>query len=181
MKINPVIPKLAFRYGLAGGVMAIVAFLVFFYLGQQPWRNLISFLIDILIIGLFSFLTIKDFRSNYNNGELRFYHGMSLGFICYTTVAFVFAVFYLVFMQWIEPDFLNLYIETAKSDMLLRKDMILQGVEVDPDVYFSEQLGTIDEITKSSLIFDSFLKKLIFGIFLAPIFSIVLRTRQGEN
>ena len=161
--------------------MAIVAFLVFFYLGQQPWRNLISFLIDILIIGLFSFLTIKDFRSNYNNGELRFYHGMSLGFICYTTVAFVFAVFYLVFMQWIEPDFLNLYIETAKSDMLLRKDMILQGVEVDPDVYFSEQLGTIDEITKSSLIFDSFLKKLIFGIFLAPIFSIVLRTGQGEN
>lgn len=161
--------------------MAIVAFLVFFYLGQQPWRNLISFLIDILIIGLFSFLTIKDFRSNYNNGELRFYHGMSLGFICYTTVAFVFAVFYFVFMQWIEPDFLNLYIETAKSDMLLRKDMILQGVEVDPDVYFSEQLGTIDEITKSSLIFDSFLKKLIFGIFLAPIFSIVLRTRQGEN
>lgn len=161
--------------------MAIVAFLVFFYLGQQPWRNLISFLIDILIIGLFSFLTIKDFRSNYNNGELRFYHGMSLGFICYTTVAFVFAVFYLVFMQWIEPDFLNLYIETAKSDMLLRKDMILQGVEVDPDAYFSEQLGTIDEITKSSLIFDSFLKKLIFGIFLAPIFSIVLRTRQGEN
>ncbi len=181
MKINPVIPKLAFRYGLAGGVMAIVAFLVFFYLGQQPWRNLISFLIDILIIGLFSFLTIKDFRSNYNNGELRFYHGMSLGFICYTTVAFVFAVFYFVFMQWFEPDFLNLYIETAKSDMLLRKDMILQGVEVDPDVYFSEQLGTIDEITKSSLIFDSFLKKLIFGIFLAPIFSIVLRTRQGEN
>jgi hypothetical protein len=155
MKINPVIPRLAFRYGLAGGVMAIVAFLVFFYLGQQPWRNLISFLIDILIIGLFSFLTIKDFRSNYNNGELRFYHGMSLGFICYTTVAFVFAAFYFVFMQWIEPDFLS--------------------------VYFSEQLASLEKITKSSLIFDSFLKKLIFGIFLAPIFSIVLRTRQGEN
>ncbi len=181
MKINPVIPRLAFRYGLAGGVMAIVAFLVFFYLGQQPWRNLISFLIDILIIGLFSFLTIKDFRSNYNNGELRFYHGMSLGFICYTTIAFVFAVFYFVFMQWIEPDFLSVFIDTAKSDMELRKDMMLLGIEADPEVYFSEQLASLEKITKSSLIFDSFLKKLIFGVFLAPIFSIVLRTRQGEN
>lgn len=181
MKINPVIPKLAIRYGLAGGLMAIVAYVVFFYLGQQPWRNLLSFILDILIIGLFSFLTIKDFRSNYNNGELRFYHGMTLGFICYTTIAFVFAVFYFAFMQWIEPDFLNLFIDTAKSDMELRKDMILQGVESDPQAYFSEQLASIDQITRSSLIFDSFLKKLIFGIFLAPIFSIVLRTRQGEN
>lgn len=179
MKINPVIPKLSFRYGLAGGLMAIVAFVVFFYLGQQPWRNLISFMLDILIVGLFSFLTIKDFRSNYNNGELRFYHGMSLGFICYSTIAFVFAVFYLIFMQWIEPDFLTLFVDTAKSDMVLRKDMILQGVETDPELYFAEQLASLDDITKSSLIFDSFLKKLIFGIFLAPIFSIVLRTRQG--
>lgn len=159
--------------------MAIVAFVVFFYLGQQPWRNLISFMLDILIVGLFSFLTIKDFRSNYNNGELRFYHGMSLGFICYSTIAFVFAVFYLIFMQWIEPDFLTLFVDTAKSDMVLRKDMILQGVETDPELYFAEQLASLDDITKSSLIFDSFLKKLIFGIFLAPIFSIVLRTRQG--
>ncbi len=179
MKINPVIPKLSFRYGLAGGLMAIIAFVVFFYLGQQPWRNLISFILDILIVGLFSFLTIKDFRSNYNNGELRFYHGMSLGFICYSTIAFVFAVFYLIFMQWIEPDFLTLFVDTAKSDMLLRKDMILQGVETDPELYFAEQLASLDDITKSSLIFDSFLKKLIFGIFLAPIFSIVLRTRQA--
>lgn len=84
-------------------------------------------------------------------------------------------------MQWIEPDFMNVFIDTAKSDMELRKDMILQGVEVDPEAYFSEQLASLEKITKSSLIFDSFLKKLIFGIFLAPIFSIVLRTRQGEN
>ncbi|OEK03421.1 hypothetical protein BFP97_18695 [Roseivirga sp. 4D4] len=179
MKINPIIPRLSFRYGLAGGLMAIVAFLVFFYLDQEPWRNLISFMLDILIVGLFSFLSIKDFRSNYNNGELRFYHGMSLGFICYSTIAFVFAIFYLVFMQWIEPDFLNMFIETAKSDMELRKDMILQGVESDPEIYFAEQLASLDKITKSSLIFDSFLKKLIFGIFLTPIFSIVLRTRQA--
>ncbi len=181
MKINPAIPKLSFRYGLAGGLMAIVAFLVFFYLGQQPWRNLISFMIDILIVGLFSFLAIKDFRSNYNSGELRFYHGMSLGFICYTTIAFVFAVFYLIFIEWVEPDFLTVFIETAKSDMELRKDMILMGVDTDPEAFFNQQLAALDEITKSSLIFDSFLKKLIVGIFLAPIFSIVLRTRQAQN
>lgn len=179
MKINPVIPKLSFRYGVVGGIMAIIAFVVFFYLDQQPWRNMISFLIDILIVGIFSFLSIKDFKSNYNNGELRFYHGMTLGFISYASTAMVFAAFYFVFMQWIEPDFLTEFIEIAKSDMLLRKDMIIQGVDINPEEFFQKQYDDLDLITKGSLVFDSFIKKLIFGIFLTPIFSILLRTRQA--
>lgn len=159
--------------------MAIVAFLVFYYLDQQPWRNLISFFLDILIVGLFAFLPIKDFKSNYNGGELRFYHGMTLGFISYATLASVFALFYFVFMNWIAPDFLSTFIEAAKSDMILRKEMIMQSAEGDKEAFFLKQLNGLDDITKSSLVFDSFLKKLVFGIFLTPIFSVVLRTRQA--
>lgn len=179
MKINPQIPRLSLRYGAVGGILAVVAFLVFFYLDQQPWRNLISFFLDILIVGLFAFLPIKDFKSNYNGGELRFYHGMTLGFISYATLAGVFATFYFIFMNWIEPEFLGTFIETAKSDMILRKDMIMQSADGDKEAFFQQQLNGLDDITKSSLIFDSFIKKLVFGIFLTPIFSIVLRTRQA--
>ena len=180
IKINPAIPKLGVKYGLVGGAMAILSFLVFFYLEQQPWRNLISFILDVLIVGVFCFLPIKDFKSSFNRDELRFYHGMTIGFISYLTVSFAFMVFYTVFINWVEPYFIIQYKQIQKEDMVNMKDLILAGVEDNPEEFFQSQLSMIDAITKSQLILDVFLKKLVIGLFLTPIFSIVLRTRQGQ-
>ncbi|GEM_PF-370959 len=179
-KINPAIPKLGLKYGLVGGIMAIISFLLFFYLDQQPWRNLISFILDIIIIGVFSFLPIKDFKSSFNGEELRFYHGMTIGFISYLAISFSFMVFYTGFINWIEPEFIVEYKAIQKEDMINMKDLILAGVEDNPEEFFEGQLEMVESITKSQLILDVFLKKVVIGLFLTPIFSIVLRTRQRQ-
>lgn len=180
MKIRPIIPKISGRYGLVGGVLAILSFVTFFYLDQQPWRNLISFLLDIVIIGLFCFLPIKEFKRDHNQNELRFYHGMTIGFISYLMTAFVFSIFYALFINVIEPSFMELYKSVQIDDMESMKEMIMGQVDENKEEFFQEQLSAISKITKSQLILDVFLKKAIIGLFLTPIFSIVLRTHKAQ-
>jgi len=180
MKIRPIIPKISGRYGLVGGVLAILSFVTFFYLDQQPWRNLISFLLDIVIIGLFCFLPIKEFKRDHNKNELRFYHGMTIGFISYLMTAFVFSIFYALFINVIEPSFMELYKSVQIEDMESMKEMIMGQVDENKEEFFQEQLSAISKITKSQLILDVFLKKAIIGLFLTPIFSIVLRTHKAQ-
>lgn len=174
-KINPQLRNLALRYGAVTALFTIIAFVVFYIMGQQPWRNLVSFLLDIFVIGVFLFLAIKDFKSSVNQGELRFYQGMTIGFIVYFIAAFGFSLFYFVLIQWIEPDFLSEFIKVAQEDLMVRKDMIVTALSEES---YNEQYSKMADTTVSVLIIDSFVKRVLIGLVLTPVFSILLRTHQ---
>ena len=175
IKINPRLTKLSGSYGLMSAGLTIVAFLVFYFLGQQPWRNLLSLILDVILIGLITFMATKDFRDNENVGELRFYHGMAIGFIIYTATALLFSLFYLLFITVEVPDFMDSYYISMVEFLESRKEFtIANGSEE----YYNEQLESLKDVSASGLTLDAFGKKIISGLFLAPVFSIVLRTRQ---
>ena len=180
MKIRPIVSRIGARYGLVAGVLAVVAYLTFYYLGLQPWRNLISFLVDIVIIGLFCFIPMREFKLEHNQGEFRFYHGMSIGFVSYLSVALVSSIFFAVFINWIEPSFMDTYKIVQLEEMKGMKEMITSRVDENPEEYFQKQLDAIASITKSQLILDVFLKKAIIGLFMTPILSLVLRTHKAQ-
>ena len=175
MKINPRLTKIAGGYGLVSAVLTIVAFIVFYYMDMQPWRNLLSLILDVVLIGAVTFMATRDFRDNENGGELRFYHGMSIGFVIYTMTALVFSLFYLLFMTVITPDFMDLYIESMIEFLESRKDMIMAN---GGEESYQQQLESLPDTRPSGLALDAFGKKIFSGLFLAPIFSIVLRTPQ---
>jgi len=178
MKINPGIKKVVLNYGSAGGVMLTLAFTVFYLLDQQPWRNLISFFLDAVIIGFFLVLAIRTFRVNYNHDELRFYHGMTIGFLSFTLMAAIYALAYAIFVYVISPDFINTYIDLAIDDFTSRRDILTEDIEGDPDEFMAEQIAAVREITKSQIVLDLFLKRVLIGFFLTPVISIVFRTPQ---
>lgn len=175
IKINPRLSKLSGVYGLTAAGLTIVAFLVFYYLDQQPWRNLMSLILDMVLIGIITFVATKDFRDNENQGELRFYHGMTIGFFIYAITALLFSLFYWLFITVITPDFMDVYQSSMREFLESRKDIIVANGSEEG---FQQQLDGLKDITSSSLALDAFGKKVISGLFLAPIFSIVLRTRQ---
>ncbi|MCE7996313.1 MAG: DUF4199 domain-containing protein [Roseivirga sp.] len=175
MKINPRLVKVAGGYGLTTSVITIIAFLTFFYLGQQPWRNTLSLIVDVIVIGTMTFVATKDFRENENGGELRFYHGMTIGFVIYAATALIFALFYTLFMTVIQPDFLELYRQSMLEFLESRKDMLIANSSEES---FQAQIDGLKDVSVSGLALDSFGKKVISGLFLAPIFSVILRTRQ---
>lgn len=175
MKINPRLTKVSGGYGLTAAVVTIIAFATFYYLDQQPWRNILSLIMDVVIIGTMTFVATKDFRDNENEGELRFYHGMSIGFVIYFLTGVIFSLFYLLFITIIEPDFMTVYQETMRDFLESRKEMLIAN---GGEESFQSQLDALDGVKAFDLIIDAFGKKVISGLFLAPIFSVLLRTRQ---
>ncbi|MGW8122348.1 DUF4199 domain-containing protein [Roseivirga echinicomitans] len=176
IKINPKLSRLSFKYGAVTAVFTIIAFLVFYFMGLQPWRNLLSFLLDILIIVIFLFLAMKDYKSNVSGGDFRFYHGMTIGFIVYVSASAIFALFYMVFIYWGNPDFLQEYIVTAQEDLVNRKDMIVAALSEES---YLEQYELITNTSKSVLVFDVFIKKVLIGLVVTPVFSIILRSTRA--
>lgn len=155
--------------------LTIMAFLVFYYLDLQPWRNLLSLVLDVVLIGVVSFIATRDFRDNENGGELRFYHGMSIGFFIYTATAVLFSLFYLIFIKVISPGFMEMYYDSMVEFLKSRKEFIISKTSEES---FNEQLNAIPNIRPATLLLDAFGKKIISGLFLAPVFSIILRTPQ---
>lgn len=113
---------------------------------------------------------------NVSGGEFRFYHGMTIGFIVYFTTAAIFALFYFIFIYWGNSDFLNEYIITAQEDLVNRKDMIVAALSEES---YMKQYDMIAKTTKSVLVFDVFIKKLLIGLVVTPVFSIILRSSRA--
>lgn len=178
MKLHPGIKKVTWTYGLSGTAMLILAFAVFYLLGQQPWRNLISFLLDAIIIGFFLVLAIRDFKVNQNGGELRFYHGMTVGFLTFFLMAALYAIAYAIFVYLVSPDFINTYVELAIEDLNSRREILTENIDRDPQEFMEEQIRNVKAITRSQLVLDVFLKRSLIGFFLTPAISIVFRTNQ---
>ena len=178
MKLHKGIKKVVWPYGLSGGVMMVLAFGVFYALGQQPWRNLISFLLDTVTIGLFLVLAIRDFKVNHNQNQLRFYHGMTVGFLTFLIMAGVYAILYAVFVYLISPDFIDNYIALAVEDLNSRSEILTEDIDMDPEAFMAEQIKNVKAITRSQLVLDVFLKRTLIGFFLTPVISIVFRTPQ---
>lgn len=176
MKLNPGIKKVVWTYGASGALMMLLAFVVFYLLGQQPWRNLISFLLDAVIIGFFLVLAIRNFKVLYNNNELRFYHGMTVGFLTFFIMAALYALSYVVFVYLISPEFIDTYIELAIEDLTSRQDILTEDIDQDPALFMAEQINNVKAITRSQLVLDVFLKRTLIGFFLTPVISIVFRS-----
>jgi len=177
MKINSVLIKLPIKFGLVGFLLTVLGFLVFYYVGLQPWRNLISLVLDSLIVGAFCFIAIREFKWNHNGGILSFYHGMTLGFVTYLIIALGFGLFYRFFMDVIEPEFISNYVELAKDDMITRKDLIIASLGEES---YNKNFEALVTTNSSVLMFDSIIKKALIGLLLTPILSVIMRSHHAK-
>ncbi|MFY0594686.1 DUF4199 domain-containing protein [Roseivirga sp.] len=174
IKLNPIIPQLSVKYGAVGGILAVVAFAVFHYMGL-PAGSFISFLATVIVVGMFIFLPMREFKFQ-NSAGFRFYHGMTIGFISYLSIATVFSLFYLLFIKVIEPDYIIEKMEFLRTNLIDQREQKIEelGLEV-----YERQLKGMDSVSVSADVLSEFAKRLFIGLFLAPVFSIILRTRQA--
>jgi len=177
MKIDPILIRLPVKFGLFGLLLTVLAFLVFYYAGLMPWRNLVSLILDTLLVGAFCFVAIKEFKTNYNGGILSFYHGMTLGFVTYVIIALGFGVFYRFFIDIVEPDFISNYITLAKEDMVSRKILIVASLGEES---YDKNFIALETTSSGVLMLDAIIKKALIGLFLTPIFSVILRTHLAK-
>ena len=73
------------------------------------------------------------------------------------------------------PDFMEAYYSSMVEFLESRKDFIIANGS---EASYQQQVDSLKDVTPTGLALDAFGKKIISGLFLAPVFSIVLRTRQ---
>ncbi|XOV91485.1 MAG: DUF4199 domain-containing protein [Bacteroidota bacterium] len=165
--------KVSFRYALFCAGFLVILFFVSGYFGSNPLIDLSQLFFDVMIIGVFIFFALKDYKMNFYDGYLHFWQGMTIGFFLYTIVALMFSLFLALFL-WADPALLTAYKESAIAFLNGKRDVY---VEQFGEEGFQVQLDGIESVTAMDLWLSSGVKKIIAGFFVTPVISIILRKK----
>jgi len=168
--------RIAFRYGLIGGVIAFVLVVIMFYLGGHPL--IVSPYLDfrILLFGIFVFFALKEFRDYDQDGVLYFAQAMLGGFIVIFTLTVLTSMLIWVFGT-IEHDFVLQYIEqvTAYVKGFSQEDIDRLGKEL-----YERNLAALPATNITILAFTYFIHGLVLGFFVNIVLSVIVR-RQPKT
>jgi hypothetical protein len=173
--MNPMV-RVALKYGLIGSVLLVVPFLVLEYVMGAPLSGGSSILIDAILLLIFIFFAIKDFRDNFNQKILHFWQGMNIGFMVYGIMALTYAIFVLVYVNWQGEAFLNDHVAQAAEQMKATAERY-------PDTISEKQLqqGLTDlkNISALDLATKAFVGDLFVGFILTVVVSMILRKKPA--
>jgi len=158
------------KYGAFGGAVVILLFLIFYFLDQNPLINIK--MVDPVILSIFIFFALKEFRDQYNHRHLHFWQGMTGGVINYLTIATISAIFILLITVVIDPEMTTKYIE---GRVLLLNENKQTLIETMDEKTYVDTLAGVKSTTGFDLALDDFLKKSIIGLFLTIIIAVILR------
>lgn len=163
--------RIPIRYGLIGIFLYGTLFLLLYFLGYNPLVAGRPWDFGFLLMPLMIFFAIKDFKVNHNSGELRFWQGMTAGFVTYFVLALGVALFIFVFLK-VDPAILDSYIQDRLALLENSKEHFVEQLGED---LFEEQVDRMSHTTAVVVALDDFWKKLLIGLFLTILIAAILR------
>lgn len=163
--------KISARNGIVAGVLAFVLLIVLYYMGRHPMVVSPLFDFRILLLAVFIFFTLKEFRDYHQEGLLSFAQGMIGGFIVVGICSLVGAMLLLFYGKWNE-EFVSSYV-TQFSEYLKsfpKEDIDKIGKEI-----YERNLRELPATNISGLAGTYFVQGLILGFFVNIILSVILR------
>ncbi|GAB3658261.1 hypothetical protein GCM10028791_31080 [Echinicola sediminis] len=161
--------KSSYWFGLAGGALCLLAFWVLFSIDLEPVDFTLFF--ACMITPVFVFIGIKNFRDNFNEGELIFAQGMTVGFVIYTLLALVTALGVALFLQ-INQDIFVDYRSEKIAWLTGQETYITENISKEA---FEETMRQNKEMSISDVVLDVFLKIFMLELFFTIIISIILK------
>jgi len=167
--INPywVVP---FKYGLAGGIISVLLFLVLQWTGENPLIK--GSLFGFFFIPIFVFFAVKEFKKYYGGGFLHFWQGMSIGFFTYMLLAIISALFVWIYLEVINPQLLQDYITNRVELMAGSRANLIERLGQQT---YDNSLASVRGATPWDLALDDFLRKVFAGFFITTIIAVVMR------
>jgi len=163
----------SYKFGLAGGILCGVAFWVLYLAGLEPVSFTLIF--GYIITPIFVFLGAKNFRDNYNNQELFFGQGMTVGFFIYSILAVVSAVLVFLFLQ-VSPELLVNFREANLELLSAKREDLIAQLNL---AAYEETYASISEMSAYNVAMNDFLRKIIPGLFYTIIISIILKQTKA--
>ena len=173
----PVTVQVALKYGFFSALLLCVVLVSLYYTDKHPLLIPVIYDVRILLLALFIFFAIKDFRDNKNGGEAHFWQGMIIGLLVAIFLG-MFTAFGIMLFGVIEQDFLSSYIELTMSQLTSNKDLFIESIGVE---VYEKNLQNLPSTTLSDLALDYYLKTVAIGLFLTIIISIILRRQTKQQ
>ncbi len=167
---NPLF-KIPFRYGLLGGLTGSIAITVLYFMGRHPFLLPIVLDFRIIIFSVFIFFSLREVRDYFQEGILYFWQGMVGSYVVIIVSGIIGALFTLALATW-NSQFVPSYIEKLEKQMQGYKDEIIKSVGIEA---YNQQLAKLPLTSPFDMASDYFLKSLIIGLFLAIVFSVIVR------
>ncbi len=161
-------------FGLAGGVLSIVFFMVIYFLDRNPIQNLLLY--GLVVTPIFLFLGIKNFRDHQNEGILFFGQGMTVGFVIYMLMALISGFFVLLYVGLIDQELLQDYTLSKLSYLEEQKTTLVNQIGEES---YDTLVASNSAISVSDIALDDIFKKIIAGLFYTIIISIILRVTKN--
>lgn len=176
MKKSPLITT-AIRFGAIAAALAIVLFIVTYYLGKHPL--LVAPFLDfrIILFGLFIFFALKEFRDHHQQGVLYFWQGMIGSFVVITIAATFISLGILIF-AYAKPEFVSDYV-TEMTNYL--KGFPPEDIERIGKETYQRNLDQLPATNAKQLAGLYFGQSYIIGFFVSIILSVILRKQPKSE
>lgn len=161
--------KASYLFGILGGLLCLFTIGTMYILGTDP----VGFteIFGYMIIPIFVFLGVKNFRDNMNGGELGFGQGMTTGFFVYSILALISAIGIFIFLR-LDP---SVFADFKSSNIFLleeSKEVLIKQLD---EKAYKKTLQNISNMTVLDVAINDFLRKVFPGLFVTIIISIILK------
>ncbi len=160
------------KFGLMGGILIVILFVVMVFFEINPLVASKKLDFGFIILPIFIFFSVKEFRDFKNEGKLRFWQAIALGMLTLFILSALSAIIVWSFLSLFSDDFLKQYIIDRTYLLEEYKPMILESTS---EEVYERTFQDLQNVTPAILAFDDFLKKIFTGIFITLIISVILR------
>ncbi|WP_162343518.1 DUF4199 domain-containing protein [Cyclobacterium salsum] len=159
----------AYPFGFSGAGLCLLGMLVMYFLDVEPVS--MNLIIGYIFTPIFVFFAIKSFRDSYNQGELFFSQGMTVGFFVYTLMAVLSALYVLIFLQ-VEPQAFETFRQVNLNLMLDNQEVLKEQLN---EKAYTDTYDSIADMSRWDVAINDFLRKIFPGLFFTIIISIILK------
>lgn len=161
--------KVPLKYGLAGGVLSILIFLVLYWSNIYP-LEVGTYIINGIVIVIMLFFSIKELRDYKYEGKLEYWQGISAGMVCVLVICFLSSLFLIIFIKYVDSEILVQHQQYMMENIVENKESLIEnhGVETYEQV-LSQSKETVSPWT---IALDDFIKKGVIGLFFSTIIAL---------
>jgi hypothetical protein len=170
IKKSPLI-QIPLKYAVVGAALACILLAMLFFNDRHPFFIPVVYDFRLLLIPLFVFFAIKEYRDYAHGGALHFWEGMLIGIIVYLGIG-VFVGVFLAFFGHYHPPFLEEYIRLAVEQLQGHREEFINSISEET---YNSTLENLPLTTIGDLAMDYLLKCIPIGLFSTIIISVILR------
>lgn len=166
------IVSVGLKYGLSGALITVLVFLVLYFMDQNPLLVTRKIRFSIFLIPILVFFSIREFRDYKNNNELRFWQGLTVGFVNYLIIALISATFIVLFITNYDSQILQDYINFNLINTQEQREGFIETYDADT---YEQLLRDIRNTTAYHIGLDEMIWNLLIGFISTFLMSMFLR------